>query len=74
MTKDLVITPPKDYCSMLVFEQVENGSIGASMMVGKIWEQSKANYISGADNPVCIKTMCHTNFLCDHSINLSNDK
>jgi hypothetical protein len=30
--------------------------------------------ISGAENTVCIKTMCHTNFLCDHSINLSNNK
>jgi hypothetical protein len=30
--------------------------------------------IGGVENPVCIKTMCHTNFLCDRSNNLLNDK
>jgi hypothetical protein len=26
------------------------------------------------ENTVCIKTMCCTNYLCDHSINLSNNE
>jgi hypothetical protein len=34
----------------------------------------KAPGIGGAENTVCIKTMCRTNFLCDHSINLSTDE
>jgi hypothetical protein len=33
---------------MLVFEQVENGSIRASMTVGKIQEQSKADFQTAA--------------------------
>jgi hypothetical protein len=31
-------------------------------------------FIGGVENTVCVKTMCHTNFLCDRSINLLNDK
>jgi hypothetical protein len=32
------------------------------------------HYIGWAENTVCIKTMCRTNFLCDWSINSSTDK
>jgi hypothetical protein len=32
------------------------------------------NFIGGVENTVCIKTMCRTNYLCDHSINLSNNE